>query len=120
MGDLHALRRCCRRLIAEPALRQRLGRAGRARVQQLFSPEREATAVEAPDRLVARTGRCSGSIDVTEIAQPLAHLGINTGSWLGGSSSVWWAPAVQQLQQRRGKHWLSRELVVSAGSCRKS
>jgi glycosyltransferase involved in cell wall biosynthesis len=47
MGDLHALLRCCRRLIAEPALRQRLGRAGRARVQQLFSPEREAAAVEA-------------------------------------------------------------------------
>jgi glycosyltransferase involved in cell wall biosynthesis len=47
MGDLHALLRCCRRLIEEPALRQRLGRAGRARVQQLVSPEREAAAVEA-------------------------------------------------------------------------
>jgi glycosyltransferase involved in cell wall biosynthesis len=47
MGDLSALLRCCRRLIQEPALRQRLGCAGRARVQQLFSPEREATAVAA-------------------------------------------------------------------------
>ncbi len=47
MGDLRALLRCCRRLIEAPALRQRLGRAGRARVQQLFSPEREAAAVEA-------------------------------------------------------------------------
>lgn len=47
MGDLHALLCCCRRLIEEPALRQRLGRAGRARVQQLFSPEHEAAAVEA-------------------------------------------------------------------------
>lgn len=47
MGDLRALLHCCRRLIEAPALRQRLGRAGRARVQQLFSPEREAAAVEA-------------------------------------------------------------------------
>jgi glycosyltransferase involved in cell wall biosynthesis len=57
MGDLHALRRGCRRLIEEPALRQRLGRAGRARVQQLFSPEREAAAVEAVLRQACNENR---------------------------------------------------------------
>jgi glycosyltransferase involved in cell wall biosynthesis len=59
MGDVHALLRCCRRLIEEPALRQQLGRAGRARVQQLFSPEQEAAAVEAILRQVC--GRSSAA-----------------------------------------------------------
>jgi glycosyltransferase involved in cell wall biosynthesis len=45
MGDLDALVRSCRRLIAEPSLRRRLGVAGRVRVQQLFSSQREVNAV---------------------------------------------------------------------------
>jgi len=47
MGDLDALVACCRTLIEQPALRQRMGRAGRLRVQQHFHPDQEATAVEA-------------------------------------------------------------------------
>jgi glycosyltransferase involved in cell wall biosynthesis len=47
MGDLDALVRSCRRLIAEPGLRRRLGEAGRMRVQQHFSSQREASAVIA-------------------------------------------------------------------------
>ena len=47
MGDLNALVACCRTLIEQPALRQRMGRAGRLRVQQHFHPDQEATAVEA-------------------------------------------------------------------------
>lgn len=47
MGDLDALVTRCRALIEQPALRQRMGRAGRLRVQQHFHPDQEATAVEA-------------------------------------------------------------------------
>jgi glycosyltransferase involved in cell wall biosynthesis len=47
MGDLEALVAHCSRLISQPALRRRFGRAGRARVQQYFRPDREAAAVEA-------------------------------------------------------------------------
>jgi glycosyltransferase involved in cell wall biosynthesis len=47
MGDVTALvSRCCS-LLEQPALRQRMGRAGRQRVQQHFHPDHEATAVEA-------------------------------------------------------------------------
>jgi glycosyltransferase involved in cell wall biosynthesis len=45
MGDLDAMMHGCRRLIDTPVLRQRLGEAGRARVQQLFTPEREVAAI---------------------------------------------------------------------------
>lgn len=45
MGDLDAMMHGCRRLIDAPVLRQRLGEAGRARVQQLFTPEREVAAI---------------------------------------------------------------------------
>jgi glycosyltransferase involved in cell wall biosynthesis len=54
MGDLDALVTGCCRLIAHPALRQRLGRAGRRRVQQYFHPDCEATAVEAVLRQACR------------------------------------------------------------------
>lgn len=47
MGDLDALVTRCRTLIEQPALRQRMGRAGRLRVQQHFHPDQEAAAVEA-------------------------------------------------------------------------
>jgi glycosyltransferase involved in cell wall biosynthesis len=47
MGDLEALLAHCCRLVTQPALRQRLGHAGRMRVQQHFHPEQEAAAVEA-------------------------------------------------------------------------
>jgi len=47
MGDLDTLVTRCRTLIARPALRQRMGHAGRLRVQQHFHPDQEATAVEA-------------------------------------------------------------------------
>jgi glycosyltransferase involved in cell wall biosynthesis len=47
MGDLNALVTCCRTLIEQPALRQRMGHAGRLRVQQHFHPDQEATGVEA-------------------------------------------------------------------------
>ena len=47
MGDLDALVACCRTLIEQPALGQRMGGAGRLRVQQHFHPDQEATAVEA-------------------------------------------------------------------------
>lgn len=47
MGDLDALVTRCRTLIEQPALRQRMGRAGWLRVQQHFHPDQEATAVEA-------------------------------------------------------------------------
>ncbi len=47
MGDLAMLATRCRALIAHPALRQRMGQAGRQRVQQLFRPEQEAAALEA-------------------------------------------------------------------------
>jgi glycosyltransferase involved in cell wall biosynthesis len=46
MGDLDALvARCCT-LITQPALRQRMGQAGRRRIQQHFQPDQEAIAVE--------------------------------------------------------------------------
>jgi glycosyltransferase involved in cell wall biosynthesis len=65
MGDLEALADGCQRLIADAALRQRLGEAGRLRVQQLFSPEREATAVETVLRQACDAGRRGrASIDV--------------------------------------------------------
>jgi glycosyltransferase involved in cell wall biosynthesis len=47
MGDLETLVARCGQLITRPALRQRLGRAGRVRVQQHFHPDQEAAAVEA-------------------------------------------------------------------------
>lgn len=46
MGDLAILAARCRALIAQPALRRRMGQAGRQRVQQDFHPDREAKAVE--------------------------------------------------------------------------
>jgi glycosyltransferase involved in cell wall biosynthesis len=52
MGDLEALVTRCRTLIEQPALRQRMGHAGRLRVQQYFHPDQEATAVEAVLRQV--------------------------------------------------------------------
>ena len=57
MGDLEALADGCQRLMADAALRQRLGEAGRLRVQQLFSPEREAMAVETVLRQACDAGR---------------------------------------------------------------
>ena len=52
MGDLEALVTRCRMLIEQPALRQRMGHAGRLRVQQHFHPDQEAMAVEAVLRQV--------------------------------------------------------------------
>jgi glycosyltransferase involved in cell wall biosynthesis len=46
MGDLDALVARCRTLITQPTLRQRMGHAGRRRVQQHFQPDQEAIAVE--------------------------------------------------------------------------
>jgi glycosyltransferase involved in cell wall biosynthesis len=46
MGDLEALVTRCRTLIAQPALRQCMGQAGRLRAQQYFHPDQEAMAVE--------------------------------------------------------------------------
>ena len=46
MGDLEALVARCRTLITRPTLRQRMGQAGRRRVQQHFQPDQEAIAVE--------------------------------------------------------------------------
>jgi glycosyltransferase involved in cell wall biosynthesis len=46
MGDLDALVARCSTLITQPTLRQRMGQAGRLRVQQHFQPDREAIAVE--------------------------------------------------------------------------
>lgn len=46
MGDVEHLVQRCTALITQPALRQRLGHAGRQRVLQAFRPEQEATAVE--------------------------------------------------------------------------
>ena len=54
MGDLDALVRRCRTLMARPLLRQRMGQAGRLRVQQHFHPDQEATAVEAVLRQACR------------------------------------------------------------------
>jgi glycosyltransferase involved in cell wall biosynthesis len=47
MGDLEALVASCCHLIEQPLTRRRMGRAGRARAQQVFHPERELAAVEA-------------------------------------------------------------------------
>ena len=47
MGDLPALVARCRQLMRDPALRRRMGQAGRQRVQQHFQPDREVEAVEA-------------------------------------------------------------------------
>jgi L-malate glycosyltransferase len=47
MGDLEALVARCRTLITRPTLRQRMGQAGRRRVQQYFQPDQEARAVES-------------------------------------------------------------------------
>jgi len=52
MGDLDALVTRCRTLIEQPTLRRRMGHAARLRVQQLFHPDQEATAVEAVLRQV--------------------------------------------------------------------
>jgi glycosyltransferase involved in cell wall biosynthesis len=46
MGDLAALVARCRQLVHDPALRRRLGEAGRQRVQHHFQPAREVAAVE--------------------------------------------------------------------------
>jgi glycosyltransferase involved in cell wall biosynthesis len=46
MGDLDALVTRCGTLITQPTLRQRMGQAGRRRVQQYFQPDQEARAVE--------------------------------------------------------------------------
>jgi glycosyltransferase involved in cell wall biosynthesis len=46
MGDLATLVARCRTLITQPALRRRMGQAGRQRVQHDFHPDREAQAVE--------------------------------------------------------------------------
>lgn len=54
MGDLEALVARCRTLIEDPELRQDMGRAGHRRVQQVFTPEREAAAVEAVLSLARR------------------------------------------------------------------
>jgi len=51
MGDLDALAARCRVLIEQPTLRQRMGQAGRLRVQQHFHLNQEAIAVEAVLRL---------------------------------------------------------------------
>ena len=51
MGDLDALVARCRTLITQPTLRQRMGQAGRLRVQQHFQPDQEAIAVETVLRL---------------------------------------------------------------------
>jgi glycosyltransferase involved in cell wall biosynthesis len=54
MGDLDMLVARCRTLITQPALRQRMGQAGRRRVQQHFQPAQEARAVETVLRLACR------------------------------------------------------------------
>jgi len=46
MGDLDTLVARCRTLITQPTLRQRMGQAGRRRVQQHFQPDQESIAVE--------------------------------------------------------------------------
>ncbi|MGE3538047.1 MAG: glycosyltransferase [Candidatus Tectimicrobiota bacterium] len=46
MGDLEALRTRCQLLITQPEQRQRMGQAGRRRVQQCFTLEQEVHAVE--------------------------------------------------------------------------
>ena len=51
MGNLDVLVARCRTLIEQPTLRQRMGQAGRRRVQQYFHPDQEATAVETVLRL---------------------------------------------------------------------
>ena len=51
MGDLDTLVARCHTLITQPTLRQRMGQAGRRRVQQHFQPDQEALAVEAVLRL---------------------------------------------------------------------
>lgn len=47
MGDLECLQARCSWLIEQPAWRQKLGRAGRQRVQDSFQPQHEAAAIEA-------------------------------------------------------------------------
>jgi glycosyltransferase involved in cell wall biosynthesis len=51
MGNLDVLVARCRTLIEQPTLRQRMGQAGRRRVQRYFHPDQEATAVETVLRL---------------------------------------------------------------------
>lgn len=46
MGDLSALVAQCRQLLRDPALRHRMGQAGRQRVQQHFQPDREVESIE--------------------------------------------------------------------------
>jgi glycosyltransferase involved in cell wall biosynthesis len=46
MGDLAALTAHCHTLITQPALRRRMGQAGRQRVQRDFHPDSEVQAVE--------------------------------------------------------------------------
>jgi glycosyltransferase involved in cell wall biosynthesis len=57
MGALDALVARCRTLITQPTLRQRMGQAGRLRVQQHFQPDQEAIAVETVLRLAYRERR---------------------------------------------------------------
>jgi glycosyltransferase involved in cell wall biosynthesis len=47
MGDITMLEARCHRLIEQPALRRRMGTAGRRRVLQYFQPDREASEIEA-------------------------------------------------------------------------
>jgi glycosyltransferase involved in cell wall biosynthesis len=56
MGDLEALVSRCQSLLEQPALRRRMGRAGRQRVQQYFQPDHEAAAVEAVLRQACEGG----------------------------------------------------------------
>jgi glycosyltransferase involved in cell wall biosynthesis len=60
MGDLDALVARCRTLITQPTLRQRMGQAGRRRVQQYFQPDQEAIAVETVVQLAY--GERSGAL----------------------------------------------------------
>ena len=55
-GDLEAMVVRCGALITQPDLRQRMGRAARRRVEQVFSLDREAKAIEAILRRVWRAG----------------------------------------------------------------
>ena len=52
MGDMAQLEARCRKLIAQPTLRRRMGLAGRRRVLESFHPDREATEIEAVLRQV--------------------------------------------------------------------
>jgi glycosyltransferase involved in cell wall biosynthesis len=56
-GDIAGLAAAIQHLLCDPVARARMGRAGRARVEQLFTAERMARAVEAVyDGLLSRRG----------------------------------------------------------------